>query len=256
MGYGIMQKQPTDFIYAGIWPRAAAYIIDKFVIALLCMFVKLPVWASLLVSGTRLSNVIFNFTALDVVCYIIGALYFTLLTWKSGRTLGKYLMKLTVVTEDGTQLCFFRVLYRETVGRFLTGILLIGYIAAGCDFEKRGFHDRLCDTRVIYSLGRYAAYTRLPKDPQTSGNNNSSAEFSNLSAAGATGESAAAGEFGAAREFGAVRESKESGVIGDADLPSLGFVQESSPILQPERRGEDIKDEDIKNDGRQTNGSE
>lgn len=61
-----------------------------------------------LVSGSKLSYVIFNFTAVDIVCYIIGALYFTLLTWKSGRTLGKYLMKLNVVTDDGTQLCFFR----------------------------------------------------------------------------------------------------------------------------------------------------
>lgn len=225
VGYGIMQKQPTDFIYAGIWPRAAAYIIDKFIIALICLFVKLPFWVSSLVSGTRLSNIIFDFTAVDVLCYIIGALYFTLLTWKSGRTFGKYLMKLTVITDEGTQLCFFRTLYRETVGRFLTGILLIGYIAAGCDFEKRGFHDRLCDTRVIYSFGRYAAYTRLPMDPQTSGNRKLSAELSNSDAGGV------------------------SGVIGDADLSSLGFTSESAAVPQTERLKSDIKDDIQKTNG-------
>jgi uncharacterized RDD family membrane protein YckC len=29
-------------------------------------------------------------------------------------------------------------------------ILLIGYIMAGFDNEKRALHDRVCDTRVIY----------------------------------------------------------------------------------------------------------
>jgi uncharacterized RDD family membrane protein YckC len=29
-------------------------------------------------------------------------------------------------------------------------ILLIGYIMAGFDDEKRALHDRVCDTRVIY----------------------------------------------------------------------------------------------------------
>lgn len=216
-----MQKQPTDFIYAGIWPRAAAYLIDRFLIALLCLFVKLPAWVASLVSGSKLSYVIFNFTAVDIVCYIIGALYFTLLTWKSGRTLGKYLMKLTVVTDDGTQLCFFRALYRETVGRFLTGILLIGYIAAGCDFEKRGFHDRLCDTRVIYSLGRYAAYPRLPKDPQISGKSGISPEFLNSDAAG----------------IGA------SGVIEDSDLSSLGFTAKPDSVPQQESPEENMKND-------------
>lgn len=53
--------------------RVRAYIIDKFIIALICLFVKLPFWVSSLVSGTRLSNIIFDFTAVDVLCYIIGA---------------------------------------------------------------------------------------------------------------------------------------------------------------------------------------
>ena len=42
------------------------------------------------------------------------------------------------------------------VGRYLAYILdgftlLIGFIIAGFDAEKRSLHDRICDTRVIYS---------------------------------------------------------------------------------------------------------
>ena len=73
-----MQKQPTDFIYAGIWPRAAAYLIDRFLIALLCLFVKLPAWVASLVSGSKLSYVIFNFTGTVIgffVLYVFSRLF-------------------------------------------------------------------------------------------------------------------------------------------------------------------------------------
>ena len=49
------------------------------------------------------------------------------------------------------KLTLFNVVYRETVGRFLCSLPVnIGYIVAGIDSEKRGFHDLLCDTRVVY----------------------------------------------------------------------------------------------------------
>ena len=61
-------------------------------------------------------------------------------------------MNLRVVPADRNEkLSFVDVLYRETVGRFLCGISIwIGYIIVGIDKEKRGFHDMLCDTRVVY----------------------------------------------------------------------------------------------------------
>ena len=61
-------------------------------------------------------------------------------------------MNLRVVPADRNEkLSFVDVLYRETVGRFLCGISIwIGYIIVGVDKEKQGFHDMLCDTRVVY----------------------------------------------------------------------------------------------------------
>jgi uncharacterized RDD family membrane protein YckC len=57
---------------------------------------------------------------------------------------------LKVVRTDGSGLG-----WGIAVGRFfmyiVSGIiLLIGYIMAGFDEEKRALHDRVCDTRVIY----------------------------------------------------------------------------------------------------------
>ena len=46
---------------------------------------------------------------------------------------------------------FFEVVFRETVGRFLSALILsIGYIMIAVDKQKRGLHDILSDTNVVY----------------------------------------------------------------------------------------------------------
>ena len=61
-------------------------------------------------------------------------------------------MGLQVVrAEDGGKLSFWTTLYRETIGRYLSGILCIGYLLIAVDGEKRSLHDRICDTLVVYA---------------------------------------------------------------------------------------------------------
>ena len=85
--------------------------------------------------------------------YVFHVLYFILCTYLTGTTLGKRAMNLRVVSADwGQRLSLLDVVYRETVGRFLCSLSIgIGYIIVGFDGEKRGIHDMLCDTRVIYA---------------------------------------------------------------------------------------------------------
>jgi uncharacterized RDD family membrane protein YckC len=60
------------------------------------------------------------------------------------------LMGIRVISTEG-ELTFLNVCYRETIGRyFSTVILYVGYIVVGVDSQKRGIHDMLCDTRVVY----------------------------------------------------------------------------------------------------------
>ena len=70
------------------------------------------------VNGTLGKGVV----AKDIVLYIFKVMYFALLTWCTGTTIGKRLMNLRVVPADRNEkLSFVDVLYRETVGRFLCG---------------------------------------------------------------------------------------------------------------------------------------
>lgn len=156
-GCSIMQRdynrEPAE--YAGFWVRLGAYAIDSIIVALGLAVVKIVMSGIMtLVDGTFLGGaLLFSFTLKDIIVYICGVLYFILCTYYTGTTVGKRLMNLRVAsaTNDG-KLTFFQVLYRETVGRFLSGFVVgTGYLLAGLDREKRGLHDILCDTRVIYA---------------------------------------------------------------------------------------------------------
>ena len=137
---------------AGFGPRAAAFLADSLIAAIVLAFVRVPVFFASLFSGGALTAraFLFHYSFLDVLCWALTVLYFILLTYFTGSTLGKKLMRLRVEREDGEPLRLIDVIYRETVGRFLSGILCLGYFMVLADKDKRAFHDWLCATRVVY----------------------------------------------------------------------------------------------------------
>lgn len=138
-------------MYAGFFVRLIAYAIDSMIAALIVGIVKLPfTFASSGSAGFLNNNFIFNHSFLDVFTYVGVAAYFVLLTYFAHSTPGKMLFRLQVVTKDG-EWTFINILYRETVGRFLSSLLCIGYLAILVTKEKQGFHDMLSDTFVVYA---------------------------------------------------------------------------------------------------------
>lgn len=166
-----MQKDcnnhPAEF--AGFWVRLAAYCLDSLIVFAGLLVVRIfmsGIMAAL--KGTPLGgNLLFSYSLKDIVLYGFQVLYFILCTYLTGTTLGKKAMNLRIVSVDG-RLTLTDVVYRETIGRFLCSLSMgIGYIIAGIDREKRGIHDMLCDTRVIYAkkIKVYPVYQMPPVPP-------------------------------------------------------------------------------------------
>ena len=145
----------TEVTFAGFWVRLAAFIIDSCVVAIGLLAVRLFLSGVMFVlDGTPLAgNLLFSYNLKDIVLYIFGALYYILCTYCTGTTLGKRVMNLRVINAgEEEKLAFFNVVYRETVGKFLSSfIIILGALIIALDKEKRGFHDMLSDTRVIYA---------------------------------------------------------------------------------------------------------
>lgn len=143
-------QDKTDAVRAGFGPRAAAFLIDRGILVLALLLVRVPAWITNLSTGRGGMTVLFDFTVLDILCYGLMSVYFILLTHFTGSTLGKKVMGLHVEKEDGEKPSLIDVIYRETIGRYLSGILYLGYLMVLADSRKRAFHDYICDTRVIY----------------------------------------------------------------------------------------------------------
>lgn len=148
-------NESTTVEYGGFCVRLSAYLIDTIIIGVPLLVIRLILWfVTLGLDGTFLTeNILFQYNIIDIILYLLRSIYFIACTYLTGTTVGKRLLNLKVVRADGEEkLELLTVIYRETIGRFLNGVVgNIGYILIGLDKEKRGFHDYLSDTRVIYA---------------------------------------------------------------------------------------------------------
>lgn len=159
-----MQTKTDNRVYAGFFVRLAAYLLDWLIVGVLLLVVRVPVWISAFAHPNNLlvRDFIFKYSIADIVLYILTVAYFILLTYYTGATLGKRALQLRVVSTEDRRMTFFEVAYRETVGKFLSGVIIgIGYLMILIDKEKRGIHDLLADTCVVYYHEK-KIYTHTP----------------------------------------------------------------------------------------------
>lgn len=166
----------SERAYAGFALRAAAYLVDLFLVTLVLLPVRLAffivnsVWQNSILNAT----VLFQHNICSIFCFLMTALYFVLTTYLTGQTVGKRIFKIRVVPAEGERLELMNVIYRETVGRYLSSLLLIGYLMALVEEEKKSLHDWLCDTRVVMAAGQTREQTEEqlvmePLEPENEG---------------------------------------------------------------------------------------
>ncbi len=128
--------QTSAGAYATFWARLVAALIDSILLG-----VALSILASLLgMTGEDGSNPF----------GILGLVYYVLMTYKFGATLGKMAMNIAVRHEDGSSLSLVDVLLREVVGKFLSTIVFaLGYFWMIWDPKKQTWHDKLAKSVVV-----------------------------------------------------------------------------------------------------------
>ncbi|HYR85744.1 MAG TPA: RDD family protein [Terriglobia bacterium] len=138
--------------YAGFWLRLAGVLLDGIILLVANSALQLIVVYALSQSffTTPDSSAVILFLVLYLIQLAISISYETILIGKYGATVGKMACKIKVITADGGRVSYLRAVARY-FAKFLSGIiLLIGYIMAAFDPEKRAMHDRICNTRVVY----------------------------------------------------------------------------------------------------------
>lgn len=133
--------------YAGFWIRFGAKFIDGLVL----FVINMAFWIAfaLATGGDDSVDAETNEFLLQAIYLCMGAVYTTFFLGRFGATPGKMACGLKVVAPAGGSIGYPRALRRQ-LAEYLSGlILLIGYIMAAFDGEKRALHDRICRTRVV-----------------------------------------------------------------------------------------------------------
>ena len=146
----------TSLQYAGVGIRFGARFIDGLIFLVPFVIIAAVMMPNLLRSpgGTPA----FFKGSITFIVLIFALFYEVLMLRYRGATLGKMACGLKVVRADGNSLgwgvSFGRYLMYNVVISSIPLLnwllLLITAIMAGVDEQRRGLHDRVCDTRVVY----------------------------------------------------------------------------------------------------------
>jgi|SRR5690625_1361812 len=145
----IHQEQTITPNYAGFWMRFWAYLIDVIIVFSINGIVLSPLT---FVNGGFPIEVSF-WTLNGLLAGVIYYVYFLIMTKVFQQTVGKMILGLRVVGENGNRLSWNDLIFREVIGRFIYNVFLILkllYIVVAFSDEKQGIHDMIGNTRVVH----------------------------------------------------------------------------------------------------------
>ncbi len=144
--------------YGGFWIRFVAYFIDSIIVSIGGSVIQLAIFGLPTVAAPDPNNPFGPLMALMpqlvgrmAVGTVLSLVYFVLFWWKLGASPGMLAFGLRVVRPTGAPIGLGRCIGRYFAMLLNMFTLYIGFIIAGFDREKRGLHDMICDTRVIYT---------------------------------------------------------------------------------------------------------
>lgn len=144
----IRSATPGDSCAAGFWIRAVAALFDSLVSSALQFGMAFALGTITELSGSATLPMVQMLIMLFST--LAGIFYYVFFTGYSGQTPGKMLLRIKVVRLDNTQVSYGQAFIRETIGKFISGIVLgIGYLMVALRSDKRALHDLMADTKVI-----------------------------------------------------------------------------------------------------------
>lgn len=139
--------------------RGAAYAIDAMVIVLLlslASFALESIAALLSDNANPTVEVPTGIGTTFLTVTVTAFIYYTLGWWLFGRTVGKLVLGVRVVDARGQRPGFIQSVVRA-FGYLLSSIFLLGFAWIGLTPRRRGWHDHLARTWVVYD---WAAHRR------------------------------------------------------------------------------------------------
>ncbi len=124
----------------GFGPRFIAYLIDIVILSVINYVVGL-------IFGLAQDPTIALLGSLVTLIISIG--YFVYFWTSTGQTVGNMIMKIKVVSTDGSKLTITKAILRY-IGYIISGVvILLGFIWVLFDPDKQGWMDKIAGTYVV-----------------------------------------------------------------------------------------------------------
>lgn len=140
------------FRYAGFWVRFCATALDTVLLLALSLGTDVATGSTLRqalgIDDSEWTSRDWVLLAIDL---IVSGAYEVILVTRYGGTLGKLACRLRVVTGGGARLTYRQSFLRMLAKWVSTVPCGIGFIFVAFDAQKRGLHDMMCNTRVIWA---------------------------------------------------------------------------------------------------------
>ncbi len=139
--------------YANVWTRLASLLIDGF----LQFLFFIPLYASMIIRGDEvyLGDASTSYILTMVFIWAAAMAFGIWNNWirmgKTGQSLGRKFLNIAVLDEHGRPIGVGYAILRETIGRFLSGLVCyIGYLNAFWDSKNQMWHDKIANCYVYY----------------------------------------------------------------------------------------------------------
>ena len=149
---------------ASMQKRMASFVIDDIIISLFFLIIFYDQLAAIATAAgatgemsqavTEASLSMMNdFVAQNLVIFLsIKVIYHTVLVWQNGMTIGKYLVKIKVISVHTQQRPSFQQAFLRASVRLLSDSLFyLGYIMAFFMPLRQTLHDKLSQCVVVYA---------------------------------------------------------------------------------------------------------
>ena len=170
---------PQQGQYAGFITRLIAFVIDIVIVNFMVLvfagvgtllfgfFSNLSIFLGIRQSSIDSPGAILIQSVAVVMAFALAWLYPIVFWTISGQTIGKTIMGLRVVRMDGKRMTFWRGFVR-VFGYILSAIpFFLGFIWVLFSNERRGWHDKIAGTCVIYSWEARDSKTMLARMSDT-----------------------------------------------------------------------------------------
>jgi len=148
---GLRVKESTPFDFAGFVPRFSAFLIDLIIVIGITITVSsLGIIIAAKTSSLDISDIIIITAQVFFFLLFLSSTYFVFLEGYSGQTIGKMIMGIKVIKDDGNTIDLVSAFTRWIVSFISASFLFLGFIWALFDRRSQTWHDKITGTIVVF----------------------------------------------------------------------------------------------------------